>query len=139
MPWVAGILVIISDTSFRLVGEIEALSAAIGAEATDGPAHSLIGEMVSDMDTWNDQDEHQAEGLSQSLELAARIVDTRCTEEEAVDLKRWVLSVARATAEARKEGGFVGIGAVRVSEAEEEALAKIASVLGYTSDESRRP
>ena len=42
----------------------------------------------------------------------------------------WLLTVATATAEAGREGGFLGIGAVRVSEQEQAALAALKQALG---------
>jgi hypothetical protein len=49
---------------------------------------------------------------------------------EAESSKRWLLGAAQRAAEAAKEGGFLGIGAVRVSEAERTALAEVAQALG---------
>ncbi len=44
--------------------------------------------------------------------------------------KDTILSVARAAAEASKEGGFLGIGGTLVSKEEESALAAIKAALG---------
>ena len=44
--------------------------------------------------------------------------------------RRFVLSLAQAAAEARKEGGFAGIGGKPVSEAEQAALDEIQATLG---------
>jgi len=49
---------------------------------------------------------------------------------EAEGSKRWLLGAAQRAAEAAKEGGFRGIGAVRVSEAEKTTLAEVAQALG---------
>lgn len=49
--------------------------------------------------------------------------------EDAEAYRRFVLDVARAAAEAHKEGGFVGIGGKQVSEAEQAAIDDIARVL----------
>jgi hypothetical protein len=40
------------------------------------------------------------------------------------------MTVAQAVAAAHKEGGFLGIGGTRVSEAEEHALDEISAALG---------
>ena len=40
---------------------------------------------------------------------------------------------AQRTAEAAKEGGFLGLGGVRVSDAEQATLAEIARVLGVAT------
>jgi hypothetical protein len=52
---------------------------------------------------------------------------------EAEGYKRWLLTVAQRVAEAAKEGGFLGIGGVRVSEAEQATLAEIAGALGVAT------
>ncbi len=49
--------------------------------------------------------------------------------EEADGYKRWVYKAAKNSAEAAKEGGFLGFGGVQVSEAETEALREIAGAL----------
>jgi hypothetical protein len=49
---------------------------------------------------------------------------------EAEEYKRWLVSLARQTAEAAKEGGFLGIGGTRVSEGESTAITELAAALG---------
>ena len=44
--------------------------------------------------------------------------------------KRWLADIARATAEAGREGGFLGIGSVTVSDKEEVALTTLRRELG---------
>lgn len=50
---------------------------------------------------------------------------------DAEGFKAWLSGVARKTAEAAKEGGFLGFGGVAVSDAERATLAEIAGVLGH--------
>ena len=52
---------------------------------------------------------------------------------EAEGFKRWLLTAAQQAAEASKEGGFLGIGGVRVSAAEQAVLAELAGMLGVTT------
>jgi hypothetical protein len=49
--------------------------------------------------------------------------------DEADGYKRWVYRAAKNSAEAAKEGGFLGIGGVIINEAETEALKEIAGAL----------
>ena len=49
--------------------------------------------------------------------------------DEAAPVKSWLYSVAVATAEAAKEGDFLGFGGVKVNEAETAALAELAAIL----------
>lgn len=51
---------------------------------------------------------------------------------EAEDYKQWVYQAAQQSADAAKEGGFLGFGGVQVSEAEVTALKEIASALAIT-------
>lgn len=48
---------------------------------------------------------------------------------EAAGYKQWLMGVAEATAEAGKEDGFVGIGAVRVSDKEKTAMQEISEAI----------
>jgi hypothetical protein len=50
--------------------------------------------------------------------------------EEATEVRQWLTRVAQATAEAAKEGGFLGFGGTLVSEEEKAAIARIESTLG---------
>lgn len=73
------------------------------------------------------------EEAMQTLRQVAALVDAKSPPEEAQGYKRWLLEIAQRTAEAGKEGGnFFGRGAVLVNEAEKDALAEIAQVLGVS-------
>ncbi|MBA2507081.1 MAG: hypothetical protein H0V29_14250 [Thermoleophilaceae bacterium] len=61
---------------------------------------------------------------------ATDLVEAKATPEEAEAFKRFVLTVAEAAANAHKEGGFLGVGGERVSEAERKALDELAATLG---------
>ena len=63
----------------------------------------------------------------------AALVDRKASREEADEVKRWLVSIAHRTAEAAKEGGILGIGGVRVSEAETRAIRDVAEALGAPS------
>ncbi|MFT4149409.1 MAG: hypothetical protein QM656_04360 [Paracoccaceae bacterium] len=49
---------------------------------------------------------------------------------EAAAFKDWLKGIAQKTAEASSEGGFLGFGGVKVSEAEKATLAEITAALG---------
>ncbi len=63
------------------------------------------------------------------IKSAVALIDAKGTPEEALEVRRWLYGIADATSQASKEGGFLGIGAVRVSEAEKAALAELAEAL----------
>ena len=66
------------------------------------------------------------------LRAVSGLLDTKAPEEAAA-FKAWLLSIAQKSAEAGKEGGFLGFGGVAVSEAEQATLAEISSALGASA------
>ena len=66
------------------------------------------------------------------LREAAGLVDRKATPEEAAAYKRMVMAVAEKTANASREGGFLGFGGVRVSRAEQSFLDEVKSALQIT-------
>jgi hypothetical protein len=69
------------------------------------------------------------DALIGTLKTAVDAVE-RKSPSEAPAYKSWLSSVATRVAEASKEGGFLGVGGVDVSPREEDALNKLADVLG---------
>lgn len=67
---------------------------------------------------------------TEHLRKAMSILQSVATADEADAYKTLVMSVAQAVAGAHKEGGFLGIGGTRVSEAEDQALDEISLALG---------
>jgi hypothetical protein len=64
------------------------------------------------------------------LREAVRLLSEKGSSDEVDAYKRFVLDLARAAAEAHKEGGFIGIGGKPVSEQEQAALDEIGALLG---------
>lgn len=75
-------------------------------------------------------DEVKTLSLQKMGELAA-VLATKSLP-EADGFKQWVYKVARGSAEASKEGGFLGFGGTQVNEAEATALQEIATALMIT-------
>ncbi|MBK8051212.1 MAG: hypothetical protein IPK16_31400 [Anaerolineales bacterium] len=67
-----------------------------------------------------------------SIHGAVEVLDQKAAPEEAKAFKDWLYQFGVQQANAAKEGGFMGIGAVRVSEAEKTALVELADALGIT-------
>ena len=99
----------------------------------DKEAPELIQELLTTRPTVEPGRASSAEELrtqtTERLRQAATLVDERATPEEAEAYKRFVLDVAQRAAERHKEGGFLGIGGEKVSDAEAAALAEIAAAL----------
>ena len=68
----------------------------------------------------------------EELRSVAALVDAKAPA-DASGFKVWLCAVAQRTAEAGKEGGFMGFGGVAVSDAERVTLAEIRAALGATS------
>jgi hypothetical protein len=74
-----------------------------------------------------------AMAAQQVLDEIVRVNDVltaKASPEDAASFRAWMMSVARAAADAAKEGGFMGFGAERVSAGEREMLDRLASALG---------
>jgi hypothetical protein len=68
--------------------------------------------------------------LMENITKNVAVVDAKAEANEAKDFKMWLYKVANDTAEAAKEGDFMGIGGERVNQAERDALSQLATVLG---------
>jgi hypothetical protein len=64
------------------------------------------------------------------LKRTSELLSQKATPEEAAEVKQWLAKIGQATAEAAKEGGFLGIGGTLVSDQEKAALETIKSTLG---------
>lgn len=64
------------------------------------------------------------------IKEAADLVSQKATAEEASAYKAMLISVAEKTAQASKEGGFLGFGGTRVSSAEQSFLNEVKTQLG---------
>jgi hypothetical protein len=137
-PLLAGLIVVSASPSgvLGLLKEGEASTSLI-REAGSNAESELMKALAAD---WSAQtflpkfeatthEEIQADALARLRDVAA-ILAAKATEPEAEELKTFLNRVARAVAEAAKEGGFLGFGGTLVSEAEHQALRKIAFALG---------
>jgi hypothetical protein len=141
-PVLAGAYIAVSDMSmFGLVGEMKGLYAAITSHPVPDAAADLVGAVVAEIRASDESKDSlpmpetknsatAAAQLLHQLELDLEVLDRKAPREEAVAFKQWVADMAQATAEAGKEGGILGIGAVRVSDKEETALGALRRSLG---------
>ena len=68
----------------------------------------------------------------ETLRLAGAVVEAKAPDDAAA-FKGWLRQISQHVAEAAKEGGFLGIGGVPVSEAEKATLTEISSALKLAS------
>jgi hypothetical protein len=139
-PLVAGLAVSFADPGgpIELTTESMAAQRAIAAPPGD---HELLIALSQDAmahrrenaDLKHALDLHPRtapQQIADELRRVAGIVSEKATPEEADAFRQWMVAAARDAADAAKEGGFMGIGAVRVSEGEERMLATLREILG---------
>ena len=108
-----------------------ALSKAIIADIETSEGRSAVQDHVKSRLAGAKQGEIKQRAID-ALRSAAMIVDQNAPSETAA-YKAWLLQIANNVAEASKEGGFMGIGGVAVSDAEKATLSEISTALGLSS------
>lgn len=124
-----------------LVQEGKALYAELSQVVSDPEANPLsqavVAEILSRATSDEDagvpmQAEKDLETLYSRLEALLDLAASRVPPEVLSGFRRWLYQIAVATAGAAREGGFLGIGSVSVSDDERQVLARLASILGVT-------
>jgi hypothetical protein len=140
-PFVAGMAISLADPGGPIEMSHETI-ATLKAASTPPSREQLLIEVSQDIMSMMNQKQNPLEGFkpdSSALagtmvldELSAvnEILAGKTTLEEANAFRRWLLEVAQAAADAAKEGGFMGFGAVQVSEGEQRMLGQLQATLG---------
>ncbi|HET8784766.1 MAG TPA: hypothetical protein VFM38_03965 [Candidatus Limnocylindrales bacterium] len=141
-PILAGAYIAVADMSFfGMIGEMQGLVRAMTEQPAPAEAAELIAAVREDLQDKEAAKEKvdlpttkssttEAGQLVHQLGLDLEVLDKKSTPEEARAFKAWLVGIALAVAESSKEGGFLGIGAVRVSDKEQRALATLKQELG---------
>lgn len=146
-PGAAGLYVMMSDPSF-VVGSMKeafAVSSSILEKAKQSNSE-LLTELLADYQNKEEVKKAQIkfekkdiETIKKTafevLEQVTRILDDKATPDESAEIRNWLYAISVKTANAAKEGGFLGFGGERVSTDEQAALRKIAWKLGVKSGE----
>jgi hypothetical protein len=145
----AGIAVTVAEPSglWGLLKESFASGSALRQAKIDPGSSPLIRAVVADFETAEGQSTAR-DGLREklasskppevkvqcieTLRQARALVDSKAPDDAAA-FKGWLREISQHVAEAAKEGGFLGIGGVLVSEAEKATLTEISSALGLTA------
>jgi hypothetical protein len=142
----ASVAVTAADPSglIGLLKESFAAGSALAGAKTDAGANALIKAVVADFETADGRSiarsgiKEKLVGTTpadiktralEALRQVAALVDAKAPG-DAPAFKAWLRKISQDVAEASKEGGFLGIGGVRVSDAEKATLAEIQSALG---------
>jgi hypothetical protein len=146
---VTGMAVTAAEPSglWGMLKEALAGGAALAAAKADPKANGLVKAVIADLETPDGRTAVQealkkrfegakpADVVPRSLETlrqASAILDAKAPN-DAPGFKAWLNGVAAKVAEASTEGGFLGFGGVKVSEAEKATLADIAAALGTSA------
>ena len=140
-PIVAGMAISLADPG----GPIEAVKESLAAFRTVAEAQTGgHGELVDAVATSvSEKTQHRksplgdfkpkgamaGEQILEELRAVNQLLTEKTTPEEAAAFREWLLTAAKRSAEAAKEGGFLGFKAERVSEGEQQMLDKLGEVL----------
>jgi len=140
-PVMAGMYIMVADVSVTAMGkETAGMMKAIQAQQAPDDAKELVSAVVADIVAKSsnkekleqpelDKQQDPKMQLMKILKDDLAVLDEKSTPEEKAGMGAWLMTVAQATAEAGREGGFLGIGSVHVSEKEKAALAELEAEL----------
>jgi hypothetical protein len=140
-PFVAGMALTIADPGGPIEISKEGM-ATIRAATVPPSQEELLSAVALDIQAALQQKQNPAKDFkpSSAPTAAAEILDelrgvdaivsAKATPEEADAFRDWLIATAQAAADAAKEGGFMGFGAERVSQGEQEMLDQIRAALG---------
>ena len=140
-PMVAGMAITIADPG----GPIEIskeMMATLRAATVPPSQEELLAAVALDIQAMVQQKQNPARNFKPTsaatagteildeLRAVDAIVAEKATPEETQAFRGWLVMAAQAAADAAKEGGFMGFGAVQVSEGEQAMLDQLRSTLG---------
>jgi hypothetical protein len=144
-PVVAGTTIVVADPAFfGAIKESAAIAQAIVASGQTSQVELIQaiaaagkgGQKYQTPDVPKDQGTEGAmKMLIAECRRAVKLVKEK-SPDEAKDYAQYLVYIAQVTAESSKEGGFLGIGATRVSEQETAAIDRLAEALGVSSEQS---
>ena len=142
-PIVAGFAISLADPGgpIELSKETMATLKAIGRPGSD---EELLVAVSQDAMAMAQQHQNPVDGLDlkgatagqqvlDELRKVDGILRTTATPAEADAFRAWIIACAQAAANAAKEGGFMGFGAVLVSDGEQKMLEQVTEAIGAAS------
>jgi hypothetical protein len=136
-PFVAGMAISIADPG----GPIELAKESMGTvkSATNPPSREqLLTDIALDLQAMTQQRQNPLKDfkpqtpdqIQDELRAVSDLVSSKASAEEAAAFKQWLLATAQAAADAAKEGGFMGFGAIQVSQGEQNMLDQLRATIG---------
>jgi hypothetical protein len=143
-PAMAGVAVAAASPSgpFGLMKEIMSVSLAVHEIIERGSDNPIISTLIDDFKHGRTRPEGPSGLRSSSPETAKQLslqhlrkvsemlYRKDLSDAHVEEFKRWLVSIAERVAEAAAEGGFLGIGGVRISEEERAIIRQLAFALG---------
>jgi hypothetical protein len=140
-PFVAGMAISLADPGGPI--ELAKETSASLKSATNPPSREqLLAEIALDIQAMTQERQNPLtdfkptqgsdprQQMLEELNAVSAIVSSKATAEETAAFKQWLLTTAQDAADAAKEGGFLGFGAVQVSEGEQSMLEQLRVTLG---------
>jgi hypothetical protein len=142
-PFVAGLAISLADPGGPIETAKETM-ATLKAATNPASREQLVAELALDIQNQVQQKQNPLKGYRPSseegtasggeqvlveLKAVQAIVAARATPEETAAFGQWLLTSARAAADAAKEGGFMGFGAEQVSQGEQDMLDRVRSAV----------
>jgi len=133
IPMLTGLVVMSASPSGPIGIYQESLAASeVLRTGLDGVQSELMHVLAEDLKSnvsMHKMDSESAEGI-RAVGIAgcrelSNILRAKASEEEAVEFKFWLTTLARKVAEAAREGGFLGFGGKQITPEEEEILNQI--------------
>jgi hypothetical protein len=124
---------------FGVMKEVFAVGASIGETLQKGSTNTLVNALIDDMKSHGTKSERpqdirtpeEAKTVAlENLKKVSAILAAKAPGTEGDGFKRWIVGISKNVAEASNEGGFLGFGGTKVSDAEKQALQAIAQALG---------
>lgn len=132
-PNLIGLMVMVADPSGPIGVFKESAAAAAALREGFANAQTELGQVLAaDLkENWTvhrmeklEADEVRAMVLAACRQLS-EVLRAKATEEEVIEIKDWLLDIARKVGAASREGTFLGFGGIQLSEAEKIAIDQI--------------
>ncbi len=141
-PLVAGMAITLADPGgpIEVIKESAAAFKAVTEAAGTGDQPELVAEAAkgatekaqqrqSPLGDFKPKGAMAGEEILEELRAVNSLLGEKATPEEAASFRQWLLTAAQRSADAAKEGGFMGFKAERVSEGEQKMLDRLGEVL----------
>jgi ferredoxin len=139
-PLLAGLALTLADPGGPIEAAKEAIATMKMMSAPDSQtellvavsqeAKSMMEDRKNPLDDFKPGTSQVGQEVLAEMRKVNSILSAKASPQEAADFVAWLMRAAQSAADAAKEGGFLGFGAVRVSEGEQEMLDQLKTVLG---------